>query len=56
MAAEPQSSEATPETELPKMTFLDHLEELRKRLMVSMASALFMSIRVRSHFVDVAEV
>ncbi len=30
-------SETTPaEDELPKMTFLDHLEELRKRLMVSL--------------------
>lgn len=33
MAAEPET--ADPETELPKMSFLDHLEELRKRLLVS---------------------
>jgi sec-independent protein translocase protein TatC len=30
------SAESTPEDELPKMTFLDHLEELRKRLVVSL--------------------
>jgi sec-independent protein translocase protein TatC len=29
---------ADPDAELPKMSFLDHLEELRKRLMVSMAA------------------
>jgi sec-independent protein translocase protein TatC len=33
MAADPQVPD--PETELPKMTFLDHLEELRRRLMYS---------------------
>jgi sec-independent protein translocase protein TatC len=33
MAAEAQTPD--PESELPKMTFLDHLEELRKRLMIS---------------------
>ena len=33
MAADPSAST---EDELPKMTFLDHLEELRKRLMVSL--------------------
>lgn len=32
MAAEPQ---LTPEDDLQKMSFLDHLEELRKRLMIS---------------------
>jgi len=37
MAADPQV-ERDPETELPKMTFLDHLEELRKRLMVSLGA------------------
>jgi sec-independent protein translocase protein TatC len=37
MAADPQV-EREPETELPKMTFLDHLEELRKRLMVSLGA------------------
>jgi sec-independent protein translocase protein TatC len=35
MAADPQT-ERDPESELPKMTFLDHLEELRKRLLVSL--------------------
>lgn len=35
MAAEPQTE---PERELPKMSFLDHLEELRKRLMWSIAA------------------
>jgi len=30
------SAESPAEDELPKMTFLDHLEELRKRLMVSL--------------------
>jgi len=34
MAAEPIQND--PESELPKMSFLDHLEELRKRLLVSM--------------------
>ncbi len=34
MAAEPQNF-PDPESELPKMSFLDHLEELRKRLLVS---------------------
>lgn len=36
MAADPQVDSTTPPDELPKMTFLDHLEELRKRLMVSL--------------------
>lgn len=37
MAADPQvDSTTTADDELPKMTFLDHLEELRKRLMVSL--------------------
>ncbi len=36
MAADPHVETATPEDELPKMTFLDHLEELRKRLMLSL--------------------
>jgi len=35
MAAEPQMSSTDPESELPKMSFLDHLEELRKRLLIS---------------------
>ena len=30
---------ADPEAELPKMSFLDHLEELRKRLLVSLIAA-----------------
>ena len=34
MAADPESS-IDPEHELPKMTFLDHLEELRRRLVIS---------------------
>ena len=34
MAADPEVP-ADPESELPRMTFLDHLEELRKRLIVS---------------------
>ncbi len=33
MAAEPQMT--NPENELPKMSFLDHLEELRRRLLIS---------------------
>lgn len=33
MAADPISRD--PETELPKMSFLDHLEELRRRLLIS---------------------
>jgi len=35
MAADPQTE---PDRELPKMSFLDHLEELRKRLMWSIAA------------------
>lgn len=34
MAADPTEIPADPDAELPKMTFLDHLEELRKRLVV----------------------
>lgn len=34
MAADPTEIPADPDGELPKMTFLDHLEELRKRLIV----------------------
>lgn len=34
MAADAQQT-PDPESELPKMTFLDHLEELRKRLLIS---------------------
>jgi sec-independent protein translocase protein TatC len=34
MAAEPESM-LDPESDLPKMTFLDHLEELRRRLVIS---------------------
>jgi sec-independent protein translocase protein TatC len=36
MAAEPQMTDS--ERDLPKMSFLDHLEELRKRLMISFAA------------------
>jgi sec-independent protein translocase protein TatC len=36
MAAEPNPH---PEDELPKMGFLDHLEELRKRLLISLVAA-----------------
>jgi sec-independent protein translocase protein TatC len=36
MVAEP--IQPAPESELPKMSFLDHLEELRKRLMISMVA------------------
>lgn len=34
MAADPRTT-ADPDAELPKMTFLDHLEELRRRIVVS---------------------
>jgi sec-independent protein translocase protein TatC len=34
----PGASDREPDRELPKMTFLDHLEELRRRLMVSIAA------------------
>jgi sec-independent protein translocase protein TatC len=36
MAADPEVDPQDPEQELPKMTFLDHLEELRKRLLISL--------------------
>src|SRR5215212_1168392 len=36
MAAEPQP---TPADDLPKMSFLDHLEELRRRLLISLLAA-----------------
>jgi sec-independent protein translocase protein TatC len=35
MAADPNLEHPEPDAELPKMSFLDHLEELRKRLVVS---------------------
>jgi sec-independent protein translocase protein TatC len=39
MAADPDIDSTTlSDDELPKMTFLDHLEELRKRLMVALAA------------------
>lgn len=39
MAADPDVESTTlPDDELPKMTFIDHLEELRKRLMVAFAA------------------
>jgi sec-independent protein translocase protein TatC len=34
------SAERDPDAELPKMSFLDHLEELRKRLLVSFIAAI----------------
>src|SRR5688572_20957972 len=36
MAADPEIVSPEPDSELPKMTFLDHLEELRKRLLISL--------------------
>ena len=36
MAAEPQPDTATAADDLPKMSFLDHLEELRRRLLISL--------------------
>ena len=36
MAADPTIDTQDPDAELPKMGFLDHLEELRKRLMISL--------------------
>ena len=36
MAADPEiDSTPSPDDDLPKMTFLDHLEELRRRLVIS---------------------
>jgi sec-independent protein translocase protein TatC len=35
MAADTETTPLDPESELPKMTFLDHLEELRRRLVIS---------------------
>src|SRR5687768_6697896 len=36
MAADPTIEQQDPESELPKMGFLDHLEELRRRLLISL--------------------
>jgi sec-independent protein translocase protein TatC len=38
MTADPIDPPVEPDADLPKMSFLDHLEELRKRLMVSFAA------------------
>lgn len=38
MAADPQTDPPSPDAELPKMGFLDHLEELRKRIMVALVA------------------
>jgi sec-independent protein translocase protein TatC len=43
--------EDAPETELPKMSFLDHLEELRKRLMVAII-AIFVAFIACWRFAD----
>ena len=42
--ASPADEEA-PDAELPKMSFLDHLEELRKRLIVSII-AIFVALHL----------
>jgi sec-independent protein translocase protein TatC len=38
IASPPLDEEAPPDADLPKMSFLDHLEELRKRLIVSIVA------------------
>src|SRR5438045_4720283 len=47
----PSSPGAEPEHELPKMSFLEHLEELRKRLIVS-AIAIFIAFLACWNFAD----
>ena len=46
-----QTDDATPESELPKMSFLDHLEELRKRLLISFI-AVFVAFLLCWSFAD----
>jgi Sec-independent protein secretion pathway component TatC len=43
--------EESPDAELPKMSFLDHLEELRKRLIVSII-AIFVAFLVCWNYAD----
>src|SRR2546423_319593 len=50
-AADDLSSAEEPEHELPKMSFLDHLEELRKRLVVSVI-AIFVAFLLCWNFAD----
>ena len=38
MAADTETTVLDPENELPKMSFLDHLEELRRRLVISLVA------------------